>query len=130
MAEALLIHQLKETHPEVVVTSAGLEAKMDQPADQIAQDLMMQRGIDISAHRAQPISALDLTDIDLILPMTTRQQEQIVSKFPSLFSKVHRLGKWDEYDIPDPYRRPRGAFEQCLVLVEQGITSWCQRLWN
>jgi len=130
MAEALLINQLKKDHPEVVVKSAGLAAMIDQPADQIAQDLMMLRGLDISSHRARQVTSEILANIDLILPMTTRQQEQIVSKFPSLFSKVHRLGKWDGYDIPDPYRRPRGAFEHCLVLVEQGITSWYQRLWN
>lgn len=130
MAEALLNNQLKDKHPEVVVQSAGLAAMIDQPADKIAQDLMAERGIDISSHRARPITSEILLDIDLILSMTTRQQEQIVSKFPSFFSKVHRLGKWDEYDIPDPYRRPRGAFEHCLVLVEQGIMSWYQRLWN
>lgn len=130
MAEGLLIHQLKKDHRDVIVQSAGLAANVDQAADPIAQELMLLRGLDISSHRAQPLTSLVLSDFDLILPMTTRQQEQIVSKFPSLSSKVHRLGKWDGYDIPDPYRRPRGAFEHCLVLIEQGIISWCQRLWN
>lgn len=130
MAEALLLDQLKMNHPEVTVQSAGLAALVGEPADPMVQELMLLKGLDISSHRAKLITSITLSDIDLILPMTTRQQEQIVSKFPSLSKKVHRLGKWDGYDIPDPYQRPRGAFEQCLVLVEQGIKSWYQRLWN
>ena len=62
--------------------------------------------------------------------MSSRQQTQIESKIPAIRGKVHRLGKWDEYDIPDPYRRPRNAFEQTLVLIDQSINSWYQKLWK
>ena len=130
MAEALLINRLKDINPDILVSSAGLAALVDQPASLLAQELMLQRGLDISAHRARQASQQFFFAADLILTMSSRQQTQIESKIPAIRGKVHRLGKWDEYDIPDPYRRPRNAFEQTLVLIDQSINSWYQKLWK
>ena len=130
MAEALFLNRLKDNFPDVLVSSAGLAALVDHPADPMVQELMLHRGLDISAHRARQVSPEILFPADLVLTMSTRQKDQIESKIPAICGKVHRLGKWEEYDIPDPYRRPRSAFEQALVLIEQGINSWCQKLWN
>ena len=130
MAEALLINRLKDINPDILVSSAGLAALVDQPASLLAQELMLQRGLDISAHRARQASQQFFFAADLILTMSSRQQTQIESKIPAIRGKVHRLGKLDEYDIPDPYRRPRNAFEQTLVLIDQSINSWYQKLWK
>ena len=43
---------------------------------------------------------------------------------------MHRLGKWGGYDIADPYRRPKQAFEQTLLLIEQSVIDWQARLWK
>ena len=130
MAEALLISRLKNNNPDVNVVSAGLAALVDKPADIVAQELLQMRGIDISLHRARQVTQPMLYAADLILTMSTRQDEQIKSTLPTICGKVHRLGKWEDYDIPDPYRRPKDAFDQALVLIDQGINSWYQKLWN
>ena len=44
--------------------------------------------------------------------------------------KVHRLGKWSDIDIPDPYKKPKVAFEHALVLIEQGLKDWTTKLWT
>lgn len=130
MAEALLISHLKNAYPEILIHSAGLAAVVDHGAVNIAQELMLQRGLDISAHRARQASPQILFAADLILTMSSRQQKQIESKLPAVCGKVHRLGKWDSYDIPDPYQRPKSAFENALILIDQGIDSWCKKLWK
>lgn len=130
MAEALFLNKIQHHTSPITVTSAGLAALVDQPATPITIALMEQRGIDISTHRARQVTPALLSKADLILTMSTRQKQQIEDKLPELTNKVHRLGKWDGYDIPDPYNRPKRAYEQSLNLIIQGIDSWYQKLWN
>ena len=129
MAEALLAVAVQKTHPEVVVSSAGLGALVGRPADPISQELMTARGIDISVHRARQISPELVFNADLILTMSTEQTRQLEQQYPGACGRVHRLGKWGEYDIPDPFKGPKTAFEQAFILIEQGIKEWHRKLW-
>lgn len=129
IAEALLAVAVQKTHPEVVVSSAGLGALVGRPADPMSQELMTAHGIDISAHRARQISPELVFNSDLILTMSTEQTRQLEQQYPGACGRVHRLGKWGEYDIPDPYKRPKTAFEQAFILIEQGINEWHRKLW-
>lgn len=128
MAEALLAYRLKIENSDIIIGSAGLAAAENCPADPIARQLMLQKGIDISAHRSRQISTKLLLMMDLILTMSSAQQTHIINKLPMLCGRVHRLGKWDNYDIPDPYCRPQAVFENTLALIEHGIDSWCKKL--
>ena len=40
---------------------------------------------------------------------------------PQARGKVHRLGKFGNFDVPDPYRQGRPAFEQALRLIERNL---------
>ncbi len=131
MAEALLRHQFQETPAKIQVSSAGTAALVGHSADaQAKQILQDKRGIDISNHRARQITLDLLLKHDLILVMETYHQKKIECDFPSMCGRVHRLGKWSGYDIPDPYKRPQQAFEQALNLIEQSIQDWCAQLWK
>lgn len=130
IGEALLAFKLKDTYPNVSVSSAGISAMVNHPADPIAQSLMQARNIDISCHRARQASSEILFASELILTMTTDQQEKIEQKYPSTRGRVHRLGKWGGYDVPDPYQRPAAIFEQALMLIDQGVDEWHRKLWN
>ena|SRR3990167_745544 len=130
IAEALLASRLKDSHPDVKVSSAGLGALVGRPADPISVELMQARSIDISLHRGRQATHELIFSSELILTMTTDQQQQIEKMYPNTKGRVHRIGKWDEFDIPDPFKRPRVIFEQTLVLIEQGIETWLERLWK
>ena len=91
---------------------------------------MEENGMGISKHRARQLSSEILLASDIIFTMTSGQKEQIECSLPSIRGRVHRLGHWGEYDIPDPYRRPREAFEQAFLLIEQGVKDWCGKLWT
>jgi protein-tyrosine phosphatase len=129
MAEALLAKAVHETHPEVVVSSAGLGALVGRPADPFSKKLMQAREIDISAHRARQTSPEIIFGSDLILTMTADQTKQLEQQYQGVSGRVHRIGKWEGYDIPDPFKRPQTAFEQALVLIEQGVDEWHRKLW-
>lgn len=128
MAEALLRDVLKDKG--VTVSSAGIGALVGHPADKTAQELMRERGLDIGAHRARQLNAQLLREHDLVLVMEPWHQRDIEAMHPFARGKVHRLGKWGEFDVPDPYRKPREAFEQALAAIDTGIEEWKTRVFT
>ena len=127
MGEALLIRQLS-AQPQMSVTSAGITALVGYPADEIAQALLLEQGIDISAHRARQLTGAMLRQTDLVLVMETGHKRAIEMIDPSARGKIYRLGEWGGFDIPDPYRQPRAAFEESLRLIQRGVMDWSAKL--
>lgn len=127
MAEAILQDALKG-RPEIKVSSAGVGALVGHPADPNAVALMTERGLDLSGHEARQITPELITQSDLILVLESGHKRVIDSNEPAARGKVHRLGEWQNQDIPDPYRKPRAAFEEALVLIDQGCKSWAEKI--
>lgn len=123
MAEGLLRRELEKSHPGVKVESAGLLALDGHPADPMSVELLRERGVDISGHKARQLTVEMVREADLILVMDAGQQKALEDMHPAARGKVHRLGKWREQDVRDPYRKPREAFEQCLTLIDQCIAD-------
>lgn len=117
MAEAVL----QAAAPGLAVSSAGLAAVVGHPADALAQTLMRERGLDVSGHVARQITPSLVREADLVLTMELSQQRAIEQVVPEARGKVQRLGCLGGFDIPDPYRRPRAAFEECLALIDRGL---------
>lgn len=127
MAEALLMHRLAGTGIEV--SSAGVAALAHHPADAFAQSVMSERGFDISAHRAQQATKVQLAAMDLILTFDKLQGEWIRARYPELQGRVYKLGRWRENaDIADPYRQPRPFFEQTFVEINDCVEDWVKRI--
>jgi len=131
IAEGLLKYQLSESYPEIQISSAGITAMVNHPADLCAQQLMKEKkNVDISLHRARQITIEIALQSDLILVMELEHQKQLEYRFPVVCGRVHRLGKWGGFDIPDPYKRSIQVFEHTLSLIEQGVQDWHKRLWK
>jgi len=127
MAEALLREMLREKNCHV--SSAGLFALVNYPPAVYAAEVMLEKkGIDISAHRARQATREMFLASDLILVMENRQKNQIEFDLPVVCGRVLRVGQWRGTDIPDPYRRPKIIFEQTLLLLDECLTAWSNRL--
>ena len=127
MAEALLRDALREQQ-DITVESAGLGALVDHPASEHAVDLMHERGLDITSHRAQQITPELIAQADLVLVMESGHKRAIDADEPTARGMVYRLGEWRDRDIEDPYRQPRAAFEDALRDIDDGIADWAQRI--
>lgn len=125
MAERLLQRALG---PEVQVRSAGLGALVQAPADPLAVALCQERGIDLTDHRAQQLTAALVAQHDLIFVMTQRQRQELTQAYPSVRGRVFLLCHWRPADVADPYQKDRAAFEAALTLIEQGVHDWAVRL--
>lgn len=117
MAEGLF----KQLLPEKLVFSAGINALIGEPADPFAVQLMRERGMDISAHRARYLATWMVCEADLILTMDQGQKYFVESKYPAIKSKVFRFGEFGGYDIPDPYQRGMAAFRESFNLIIHGM---------
>ncbi len=127
MAEALLKHELGV---RAQVESAGVAALEGQSADVFAQELLRERGLDIASHRARQLTPSLITGFDLILTMDNEQTRAVESILPSARGRVHRLGKWSDFDVPDPYKKPHEVFERVLDLIDQGVMDWKEKFWT
>ncbi len=112
------------------VSSAGIAALAGRPADTIAVTLLADRGIDLSDHRARQLTPDMLADADLVLVMDAAQQQAIERLAPSARGRVHRLGRFGGFDVQDPYRQPREAFERALRDIERGLDDFDRNFWS
>lgn len=130
MAEALLGQQARERGRDSKVGSAGIGALVGHPPPEAAIELMAERGLDISGHRARQIDEKTARAHELILVMEREQQRVIEDWWPMLRGRVLRLGEWRNEDVVDPYQQPREAFERSLAQIEGGIEDWMTRLFQ
>ncbi|MGZ0018229.1 low molecular weight protein-tyrosine-phosphatase [Nitrosomonas sp. wSCUT-2] len=129
MAEALFRQAFVEVNNfDSRIRSAGLGALVGHPPDPKAIQLMMEKGIDISDHRARQLNQEMIRKSDLILVMELDQKNRIEEIEPTARGKVFRLGEWGGFDIPDPYQKEIHIFEETLSLIEQGVSQWIKKL--
>lgn len=113
----------------IQVSSAGLGALVDHGIDATAQELLVEHSLDGSAHRARQVTSPILAAADLVLVMEKKHLRRISDIAPEASGKSFLLGKWNnEFEIPDPYRQQRPAFEHVYRLMAQGVESWSRRL--
>lgn len=124
MGAALLARGL----PDVRVQSAGLNALVGSPADKAAVELMRERDLDITSHRALQVTRAICADADMVLVMDAEQRKRLLEQYPETRGKVFRMGEYTDLDVPDPYRQPMQAFRNSLTILDVSIQHWLRRI--
>jgi len=130
MAEGLFKHYLETIHVNIDVSSAGLAAVVNKPATSSAQSLLRMRDIDISSHRARQLTRPMTLDAELILVMEISQKKQLERLYPYTLGKVFLLGKWGNFEVPDPYGGMLSDYENVLKLIDDGLYDWQKKICN
>jgi protein-tyrosine phosphatase len=112
------------------VSSAGLAALVGRPADPLAVALLAERGVDLAAHRARQLTPELIADADLVIVMEEGQRQAIERLSRAARGRVHRLGRFGGFDVEDPYRKPREAFERALAQIERGLDDFDRAFWS
>lgn len=132
MAAGLLRHRLVAAGLDEVyqVRSAGTWAATGSPAATYARQVMSERGIDITRHRARDINAEDVAAADLILVMTEAHREAMLAEFPDARSKTYLMSEMigKRYDIADPYGSRLAHYEYCAEDLASLIETGYQRI--
>ncbi len=106
----------------------GTGRALEHAGGPASRQLLLERGIDIEAHRAIQLSASHCSGVDIILVMDADQKRVTQETYRATRGKVFRLGEFQDRDIFDPYGGNRADFEQCLALIEAGVDEWAQRI--
>ncbi|HJX22947.1 MAG TPA: low molecular weight protein arginine phosphatase [Candidatus Bathyarchaeia archaeon] len=133
MAEAILKEMLAERGeggPEV--TSAGTDALMGGRATGLAMETMRDEGIDITGFKSKPVDEMLIRESELVLTMTLKQKEEILSRHPNAKGKVFTLkefaGECGELDIEDPYGPDRDRYRMCVREIKDNLRKALPRL--
>ena len=124
IAEALL----KQQFPDKQIWSAGLGALVGKPADPLSVEVAAAHGLDLSSHRAQQVASWMCQSAELILVMEQDHKAQLEKQFPLVRGKAFRLGEPGQFDIADPYRQPKDAFEAAYSAIALGVSQWTSRI--
>lgn len=108
----------------IVSDSAGTHAyHVGHPPDLRARQAALDRGYDMTSHRARQVTASDFSEFDYILAMDEQNLHMLkVDCPPEHLHKIMYLMEYSEKpgrrSVPDPYYGGPQGFEQVLDMVE------------
>ena len=109
------------------IASAGTWADDGYEAAYYSQRVMQARGIDLSNHLSQPVTAELLESFDLVLTMERGHKEALQAEFPAKASLIFMLSEMvgSEYDINDPiggvYEDYEATAKELEGILNQGM---------
>lgn len=124
LAMAMLAREL----PGCRVTSAGLSAVVGAGADPMAVSVGQQHGLDLGAHRAQQVTQLLCQQAELVLVMERGHKAQLERLYPMVRGRVFLLGQHGGFEVADPYRQDRDAFEKAFQAIATGVADWVPKI--
>lgn len=132
VAEALFADWLRQQPDGEAwrVSSAGTWADEGAPASTYSCDVLGERGLDISRHRARRVDRAMVAAADLVLCMTRSQREAIQADFPEYAGRIHLLSAMagPAYDIADPYGGPRQGYVEMVAELEHLLAAGRARI--
>ena len=125
MAAYLAADFAQKKYPQVklLFDSAGLMAADNIPATAEAQDVLAQRGIDMSHHRSKLFKAPMVEKADVILVMTSAHKKALLYNFPQGAGKTFTLGELSGSgeDVHDPYCGSHEIYEETAAGLAREI---------
>ncbi len=112
---------------DIRVDSAGFIGP-GRPANSQGAAIALTLGLDLGVHRSKLVNPADLARANLVLVMTRRQREQLLSQFGVEAQRVELLGDFDIEDPPlrdidDPYGRSDAEFRRVFAQIDRSITG-------
>ena len=131
LAEALLVRTLKERGIEVGVTSAGTGAWDGAPASEGAYLVGLERGLDLSGHRARLLTRELVEQADLILTMARHHRARVDELGGE--GRVFVLGEYagrdgDDAEVSDPFGGDLDVYRDTCVELEALVATTAERL--
>jgi protein-tyrosine phosphatase len=130
VAEGLLKKMSEQHQLGLSVSSAGVHAIIDDPAQPNSLAVANEHGIDITSHRARQLTAEIINAHDLVLVTDEMVRKIAMQQFPFATGKIKLMGNFRHFEIVDPYRKPKANFDTMYVDIENCLKDWLQKIWN
>ncbi len=130
MAEGLLKAQLRERLDGWRIESAGVAAYDGSPASQKTVQLLAEKGIDLSHHRARQLDRYLMEQFALVLVMEHRHKAILQSQYPEVASKVFLLSEMigDQSEIDDPVGGTLEDYRETALQIEMILQKGFDRI--
>lgn len=109
------------------VMSAGVAAMTGGQASDLAVTVMAQRGVDLRAHEAQPVSEALVRYADHIFTMTPSHRQAIVLQWPEVSERTATLAV-DGSEIFDPIGGPIERYQDCADQIQTELMKRIDQL--
>ena len=120
---------LQAHFPQRDISSAGISALVDKPADKLAYEVASKHGLSLEMHCARQLTQALCQEADLILVMEKGHISAVTSIDPSARGKTMLFGHWcSESEVPDPYRQSHEAYEHVYQLLARSADAWAKKL--
>ena len=122
---------LERACPGLTVSSYGLDATADHPAEPMARSLGRSYGIDLDAHRTRRLGADSVGASDLLLVMEAWHARAIARRWPAARDRVRVLGDFlpaPPYGIEDPWGQPEPVWRRSYRRIDAAIERLARRL--
>lgn len=132
LAEGMLRRMLADRHVDgVTVSSAGTGAWAGAPASEGSYLVALEDGVDLSAHRAQPLTPELAASADLILTMS-RSHRQRLNEL-GLGDRTFLLGEYagrsgTAAEVDDPYGGSLSDYRDTYLQLKELLGAVVQRL--
>lgn len=126
MAEAIL-RNLLPNNAELCVASFGTLAKPGNPATDGTIITARELGLDLSKHRAAPLSAAAVMSLDLIFTMESHHRFDVLTIAPDADGRIFNLGCFAPDDpspfreVEDPYGGSLNDYRRCIMDIRECI---------
>lgn len=131
LTRALLAERLGVAEEELPargfrIGSAGISAFEGGRPTALAVEAMAERGIDLTGHRARPVTR-DLIDAtDLVIALGHGHRDQLLAWDPSLADRIVVIS---ETGISDPIGGDRETYRRCALEIERELEArWLDRI--
>ncbi len=134
MAEGILRHLLKEKNENLIeARSAGLFTVEDRAPEPFAVEVCLEKGIDISSHRAVLLTSELVEWADVILVMERSHLYYIQNVIPQAKRKTFLLRGFGnpssrEEEIEDPIGQDIEAYQTCYETLEGEIQKTLSKI--
>jgi protein-tyrosine phosphatase len=126
MAEHLIRHLCRSV-PGWEFASAGLFATDGAPASEGAIQVLKERNMDLSAHRARLLSPSMIEDADAIIALTQAHKDLILQSSAQADKKIYTLHQFNpgrpDQDVMDPYGGQIDTYRQTRDEIESALSD-------
>jgi protein-tyrosine-phosphatase len=129
LAEVMARAALAAAGIEAVVQSCGTSALTGQRAEDGARSAAADLGLQLDAHRAQPVTRDLVNAASLVVCVTDRHRDHVRQFFPHQRAKILSFDELTGFgDIPDPYGGDAADYRALRDQLEDGMPKIIERI--
>lgn len=135
MTQYLFEDALKKTENidsnAIKLRSAGLCAQDGMPASPEAIEVMLEEGLDITAHRSTRVNGGMVEDADIIITMTNSQKNELSKRFPYKKDKIFTIGEMaghEDFELSDPFGQGLAEYRKASRQIKNLVNTIIERL--